>query len=139
MIGHDPPLLFRRWRAAVAVGRSVQAVSAAETETSAAIAAVERAAEALDADVAAIVCAGELVAAMGYPDGTAPPTSRRATACCGSVSATTASPVRTSPRGSGLVGLRDRVEALGGRIALQSKPGVGTSLSIELPLDDDGR
>jgi signal transduction histidine kinase len=40
-------------------------------------------------------------------------------------------------RGSGLVGLKDRVEALGGRIALQSEPGVGTSLSIELPLTDD--
>ena len=36
--------------------------------------------------------------------------------------------------GSGLVGLRDRVEALGGRIALQSTPGLGTSLSVELPL-----
>ena len=39
--------------------------------------------------------------------------------------------------GSGLVGLRDRVEALGGRIALQSKPGLGTSLSVELPLSPD--
>jgi PAS domain S-box-containing protein len=37
-------------------------------------------------------------------------------------------------RGSGLVGLKDRVEALGGRIALQSEPGAGTALSIELPL-----
>jgi signal transduction histidine kinase len=37
-------------------------------------------------------------------------------------------------RGSGLVGLRDRVEALGGRIALQSEPGLGTSLSVELPI-----
>ena len=40
-------------------------------------------------------------------------------------------------RGSGLVGLEDRVEALGGRITLQSEPGAGTSLSIELPLTDD--
>ena len=40
-------------------------------------------------------------------------------------------------RGSGLVGLRDRVEALGGRIALQSKRGAGTSLSVELPLSPD--
>ena len=39
--------------------------------------------------------------------------------------------------GSGLVGLRDRVEALGGRIAVQSKPGLGTSLSVELPLSPD--
>jgi signal transduction histidine kinase len=37
-------------------------------------------------------------------------------------------------RGSGLIGLKDRVEALGGRISLDSPPGVGTSLSVELPL-----
>ncbi len=41
-------------------------------------------------------------------------------------------------RGSGLVGLKDRVEALGGRITLQSEPAAGTSLSIELPLTDNG-
>ena len=40
-------------------------------------------------------------------------------------------------RGSGLVGLKDRVEALGGEITLQSEPSEGTSLSIELPLTDD--
>jgi signal transduction histidine kinase len=40
-------------------------------------------------------------------------------------------------RGSGLLGLRDRVEALGGRIALQSRPEGGTSLSAELPLVAD--
>jgi hypothetical protein len=39
-------------------------------------------------------------------------------------------------RGSGLVGLKDRVEALGGRIALRSPPGAGTALEIALPLDD---
>ncbi|HEX6452663.1 MAG TPA: GAF domain-containing protein [Trebonia sp.] len=39
-------------------------------------------------------------------------------------------------RGSGLVGLRDRVEALGGRIRLDSPPGVGTALDIVLPLGD---
>ena len=38
-------------------------------------------------------------------------------------------------RGSGLVGLKDRVEALGGRITLQSELGTGTSLSVELPLN----
>jgi signal transduction histidine kinase len=37
-------------------------------------------------------------------------------------------------RGSGLVGLKDRVEALGGRIGLQSDPGAGTLLIVELPL-----
>jgi signal transduction histidine kinase len=45
------------------------AVSSCETEASAALAAVERAAEALEADVAAIVCGGEVVAAVGYPEG----------------------------------------------------------------------
>jgi signal transduction histidine kinase len=40
-------------------------------------------------------------------------------------------------RGSGLLGLRDRVEALGGRIALESERGLGTSLSVELPLSPD--
>jgi signal transduction histidine kinase len=37
-------------------------------------------------------------------------------------------------RGSGLVGLVDRVEALGGHLALDSPPGAGTTVSIELPL-----
>jgi PAS domain S-box-containing protein len=36
--------------------------------------------------------------------------------------------------GSGLVGLIDRVEALGGRFALDSPPGHGTTISIEFPL-----
>ena len=38
--------------------------------------------------------------------------------------------------GSGLLGLRDRVEALGGRLRLESSPGEGTSVAIELPLPD---
>jgi signal transduction histidine kinase len=50
----------------------VAAVSAAQSEAAAALAAVERAAEALDADVAAIVGGGEVLAAVGYPAGTAP-------------------------------------------------------------------
>jgi signal transduction histidine kinase len=37
-------------------------------------------------------------------------------------------------RGSGLVGLKDRVAALGGRISLVSPPGGGTSLEVELSL-----
>jgi signal transduction histidine kinase len=37
-------------------------------------------------------------------------------------------------RGTGLVGLKDRVEALGGRIALRSPHGAGTTLRAELPL-----
>jgi signal transduction histidine kinase len=36
--------------------------------------------------------------------------------------------------GSGLVGLTDRVEALGGRISLASPPGAGTAIRVELPL-----
>jgi predicted ATPase/signal transduction histidine kinase len=37
-------------------------------------------------------------------------------------------------RGTGLVGLKDRVEALGGQVFLRSPPGAGTSLRAELPL-----
>ncbi|MFB9414121.1 sensor histidine kinase [Dactylosporangium matsuzakiense] len=37
-------------------------------------------------------------------------------------------------RGTGLTGLRDRVEALGGTLAVDSCPGVGTRLHAELPL-----
>jgi signal transduction histidine kinase len=37
-------------------------------------------------------------------------------------------------RGTGLAGLKDRVEALGGRIFLDSPSGAGTSLRVELPL-----
>jgi signal transduction histidine kinase len=40
--------------------------------------------------------------------------------------------------GTGLAGLKDRVEALGGRIFLDSPPGAGTSLRVELPLTSDG-
>ncbi len=36
--------------------------------------------------------------------------------------------------GSGLIGLIDRIEALGGRFALDSPPGRGTKIGIELPL-----
>jgi signal transduction histidine kinase len=39
--------------------------------------------------------------------------------------------------GSGLLGLKDRAEAIGGTISLESAPGAGTSLFVELPLDDD--
>ncbi len=36
-------------------------------------------------------------------------------------------------RGSGLTGLRDRVEALGGRLEITSAPGDGTLLVAEIP------
>jgi signal transduction histidine kinase len=42
-----------------------------------------------------------------------------------------------SRQGSGLVGLRDRVEALGGAIAIDSPSGGGTSLVVTLPLEID--
>jgi signal transduction histidine kinase len=38
--------------------------------------------------------------------------------------------------GSGLLGLRDRVEAIGGTMRLTSPPGGGTSVSVVLPLGD---
>jgi signal transduction histidine kinase len=37
-------------------------------------------------------------------------------------------------RGTGLTGLKDCVEALGGRILVDSLPGAGTSLQAEFPL-----
>jgi signal transduction histidine kinase len=37
-------------------------------------------------------------------------------------------------RGSGLVGLKDRIEALGGAFSLHSPPGSGTTVSCELPV-----
>jgi nitrate/nitrite-specific signal transduction histidine kinase len=40
--------------------------------------------------------------------------------------------------GSGLVGLKDRAEALGGQLRLYSEPGAGTTLEITLPLDEPG-
>jgi signal transduction histidine kinase len=40
-------------------------------------------------------------------------------------------------RGSGLVGLKDRVEALGGRIDIASAPDGGTAIRVELPLSGE--
>jgi signal transduction histidine kinase len=40
-------------------------------------------------------------------------------------------------RGSGLVGLRDRIEALGGTISLRSPKGEGTAVEVALPVDGD--
>jgi signal transduction histidine kinase len=37
-------------------------------------------------------------------------------------------------RGTGLTGLADRIEALGGSLTLDSPPGQGTSLHADLPL-----
>jgi PAS domain S-box-containing protein len=41
-------------------------------------------------------------------------------------------------RGSGLIGLRDRIEALGGRIQLQSQTGSGTVIEVEIPIAGAG-
>jgi signal transduction histidine kinase len=38
-------------------------------------------------------------------------------------------------RGTGLVGLRDRVEAAGGHIEVDSPPGGGTSFLVTIPID----
>ena len=37
--------------------------------------------------------------------------------------------------GTGLRGLRDRVDALDGRFEIDSPPGGGTTITVELPLD----
>jgi signal transduction histidine kinase len=42
-------------------------------------------------------------------------------------------------KGSGLVGLRDRIEALGGTLQVTSPAGAGTTLLIEIPLQVDPR
>jgi signal transduction histidine kinase len=38
-------------------------------------------------------------------------------------------------RGSGLTGLRDRIEALGGSIEVISAAGQGTTMKVSLPID----
>jgi signal transduction histidine kinase len=38
--------------------------------------------------------------------------------------------------GSGLLGLKDRAEAIGGTMSIESPTGGGTLLNVELPLDD---
>ena len=40
-------------------------------------------------------------------------------------------------RGSGIVGLNDRVEALGGSLGVDIRPGKGTQIVARLPLDLD--
>jgi signal transduction histidine kinase len=39
-------------------------------------------------------------------------------------------------RGSGLTGIRDRVEAFGGTLAVHSPPGLGTVVTARLPLEN---
>jgi len=40
--------------------------------------------------------------------------------------------------GSGLAGIKDRMESLGGQIWLQSPPGAGTAMQIVIPLSGPG-
>jgi signal transduction histidine kinase len=41
---------------------------------------------------------------------------------------------RTRDGGLGLVGMKERVELLGGRLAVETRPGAGTTLVAEVPL-----
>ena len=38
-------------------------------------------------------------------------------------------------KGSGLLGLPDRIQALGGALAITSQPGDGTSLEVNIPFE----
>jgi signal transduction histidine kinase len=40
-----------------------------------------------------------------------------------------------NPEGSGMVGISDRVDAVGGRIEVESPPGAGTTISVHIPVD----
>jgi signal transduction histidine kinase len=44
-----------------------------------------------------------------------------------------------STKGSGLIGLKDRIEVLGGRMNVTSPPGGGTSIDIVIPHSANGR
>jgi signal transduction histidine kinase len=46
-------------------------------------------------------------------------------------------PVRAGHAGLGLVGMRERVEALRGSLTIESRPGRGTTLVVELPTRAD--
>jgi signal transduction histidine kinase len=42
----------------------------------------------------------------------------------------------TPPRGWGLAGMRERIESVGGQLSIQSEPGVGTIVEVEVPAFD---
>jgi signal transduction histidine kinase len=44
-----------------------------------------------------------------------------------------------SSKGSGLIGLKDRIEVLGGRMRVASPPGGGTAIDIQIPHSANGR
>lgn len=56
--------------------------------------------------------------------------------CSASTSATTVTGERTPVGAPAFVGLKDRVETLGGSLAVRSPAGGGTTLDVELPLGD---
>lgn len=41
-----------------------------------------------------------------------------------------------NPLSSGLTGMRERIFLVGGRVSVESAPGCGTTITVELPLDD---
>ena len=43
-------------------------------------------------------------------------------------------PVHTGSAGMGLLGMRERARAHGGRLTIDSRPGAGTRVSVYLPL-----
>ena len=57
----------------------------------------------------------------------------RRTARCGSSSPTTASAAPPPPAAPAWPGMRDRVAAHGGTLAIESPPGAGTRIAVELP------
>jgi signal transduction histidine kinase len=40
------------------------------------------------------------------------------------------------PRGWGLAGMRERVESVGGQLSIESKPGMGTTVEVDVPVFD---
>jgi two-component system sensor histidine kinase DegS len=44
---------------------------------------------------------------------------------------------RRGERGLGLIGMRERVDALGGRFVLRSAPGQGTEVAVAIPILED--
>jgi signal transduction histidine kinase len=48
---------------------------------------------------------------------------------------TDAAPAPQAPRGLGLAGISERIASLGGRLRLESQPGSGTRVIVEVPLD----
>ena len=43
--------------------------------------------------------------------------------------------VLKAPRSSGLIGMRERITLLGGRLTIESSPGSGATIIAELPVD----